>query len=271
MWFWYFLVVLVSIMENTAGIPFTSNWTLRITKAPSNIHISRETPKVQGSDGQDVLRAIHEGFNITSTMTISDQEAYVRRNSCFYVVISAEGVSPAHAGFRVLSKGSSVAVFAFGTSIFATASLMSISVALMVLCVVLSSGVFGRVTAMWIASEMNKITDPILHSVVRDRAEAARYVQEILNLPGLIVEIGGHVIINGRAVKRRNQWLCLSRYIGLLAAPFDATKLALRVHEPVEGMFNHTRSKAIASSSSSPDDHELVEMIPTNSGGSNMV
>lgn len=59
---------------------------------------------------------------------------------------------------------------------FALASLVSISVALMVLSLVLSAGVFGRLTAMSIASEMNKISDLTLHTVVSDRSEGANHV-----------------------------------------------------------------------------------------------
>lgn len=231
MWFWYFLVVIASMIENFVGVPFTNNWTLRIAKSPHNVQISEDAPVVQAREGKDVLDAIKAGFNATSVVKIPGQEAYTKRNSCFYVVISQEGVSAAHATFRVLSKASNVAVFAFGTTLFASASLMSISVSLMVLSIVLSAGVWGRVTSMWIASQMNKISDPVLHTVVSGRREAAEHMQEILKINGLIVETGGHIIVNGRAIKRRNPWLSAARYIGLLAAPFDITKLAIRTFD----------------------------------------
>ncbi|KAL8696071.1 MAG: hypothetical protein Q9201_007838 [Fulgogasparrea decipioides] len=41
----YFLVVIVSVIENFVGVPFTYNWTLRIAKAPHTIEISRDAPK----------------------------------------------------------------------------------------------------------------------------------------------------------------------------------------------------------------------------------
>ncbi|KAI4287940.1 MAG: hypothetical protein L6R35_002802 [Caloplaca aegaea] len=227
MWFWYFLVVIVSIVENFVGVPFTNNWTLRISKVPHTIQISRDAPKVQARDGKDVLDAIKSGFNATSLVKLSRQEPYTKRNSCFYVVISQEGVSAAHATFRVLSKASNVAVFAFGTALFASATLMSVSVVLMILSLVLSAGVWGRVTAMWIASQMNKVSDPVLHTVVRERLDAAGHMEEILKIPGLIVETGGHIIINGYSIKRRNPWFSTATYIGLLAAPYDITKSAI--------------------------------------------
>ncbi|KAL8717703.1 MAG: hypothetical protein Q9225_005079 [Loekoesia sp. 1 TL-2023] len=232
MWFWYFLVVIVSIIENFVGVPFTNNWTLRIVKAPHTIEISRDAPKVQARDGKDVLDAIKAGFNATSVVRIAGQEAYTKRNSCFYVVISQEGVSAPHATFRVLSKASNVAVFAFGTALFASSTLMSVSVALMILSLVLSAGVWGRVTAMWIASEMNKVSDPVLHTVVPQRSDAAEHMQEILKIPGLIIETGGHVIVNGYSIRRRNPWFSAARYIGLLAAPYDISKTAIPTLPP---------------------------------------
>ena len=66
---------------------------------------------------------------------------------------------------------------------------------------------------MWIASEMNKTTEPILHTVASDAAEQ---VEKILDLPGLIVEINGYTIVNRRAVKRRNNWLKLVPISGLV-------------------------------------------------------
>lgn len=261
MWFWYLLVAVASVIENIAGIPFTQNWTMRITKSPHNIQISHDAPVVQGSHDEDVLQAIHRGFNVTSMVTIPDQEPYVKRNSCFYVIVSAEGVSAVHACFRVISKGSSVAVFAYGTALFASASLVSVTVTVMVLGLVLVAGVFGRVTAMWIAAEMNKVSDPILHTVVQNRSEAAKHVQEILNLPDLIVEIGGHVIVNGRAIRRRNPWLSLSRYIGLLAPPFDVTKLAVRADKNLEEASQIAAKRSQSSSSSSPENPQIAEEV----------
>ena len=249
MWFWYFLVVIASIIENFVGVPFTNNWTIRIAKAPHNVEVSQDAPKVQARDGKDVLDVLKVGFNSTSVVKISGQDAYTTRKSCFYVVISQEGVSAVHACFRVLSKASNVAVFAFGTALFASSTLMSISVALMILSIVLSAGVWGRVTAMWIASQMNKNSDPVLHTVVPGRTEAADHMQEILKIPGLIVETSGHIIVNGYSIKRRNQWLSAARYIGLLAAPYDITKMAIRT-QPHSTQPHSTQSHSTGESQS---------------------
>ena len=87
MYFWYFLVVVASMIENSAIIPFTCNWTLRIAKAPPNITISDDAPLAQGREKKNILKVLEEGFNTRST-TIADNKPYTTSHRCFYVVIS---------------------------------------------------------------------------------------------------------------------------------------------------------------------------------------
>ena len=77
---------------------------------------------------------------------------------------------------------------------------------------------------MWMASEMMK-TKPVLHRVVKSRGLAAEYIDHILAIDGLVVEVMGHVIVNGRCIQRYNQWLRMSNWLGLLAGPYDTGKL----------------------------------------------
>ena len=232
MYFWYFLVVIVFVMENHTNNPFTDNWTLRILRAPSTICVSEEAPLVVGSLGRDMLGVLKSGFNTKSKVTISRTEPYTVPRVCFYAVTSKQGISSTHAALRVISKWSSVAVFAFGTTLFASAQLMSISVVLMVLVLVLSAGVLGRVVAMWIASQIHRDNQPVLHAVVRERSEAAEFVQRIMDPRGLVIEISGHIVIDGKCVHRRSEWLNWARYFGLLAAPFDVSKIAFETNGP---------------------------------------
>lgn len=143
-------------------------------------------------------------------------------------MVSIEGITSSHAFLQIISKESTIAVFAFGTTILASATLMSVSATLMVLSLVFSAGVLGRVAAMWIASEMNKSSSPILQAVVKNKEDAGKYVEEILQLDGLLIEIMGHVIINQNIIMRKNEWFCWARYVGLLAPPSDIIKLATR-------------------------------------------
>ena len=225
MYVWYFLVVVTSIMENLAGVPFSESWTMRISRAPSTIAISEDAPLVADQTDNDVINALNHGFNIRSKVQMP-KSALAQQRVCFYAVVSQEGIHVTHAILRVIAKSSSVAVFAFGTALFAAAQLMSISVALLVLALVLGAGVMGRTVSVWIAAQMHRDNVPILHTVVRDRKAAIEHMNEIFKIPGLQVEIKGHIIINNRCVWRRSEWFHLAKYIGLLASPFDITKIA---------------------------------------------
>ena len=296
MYFWYATVVLSSLLENYAGVPFSKQWTVRVSRAPK-VRISEDAPLIaqtvtegmldsesllqetpqsgsksvpgQGTtsthmDGYvniprkpvgtdaiitplgglersssnlggvaplrttptDLLRDLDMGYNTTGRVIMDPNEPWSAPRVPFYVIISLEGITTPHAVLRVISKAISVGVFAAGTATFASATLITISVALTVLCLVLGAGVFGRVVAMWMVSEMMK-TDPVLHRVATDRAEAAEYMRAILSKPGLTCELMGHIIVNGRCVKRYNKWLQWSSLFGILAPPFDLTSLAM--------------------------------------------
>lgn len=265
MLFWYSMVAISSILENIAGVPFTQQWTLRVSRAPK-LRISDDAPSVRFLEepisrivfpprlslstnppsyptaqideddysftkplerrSTDVLDALEVGLNCKGQVIMDNKEPWSASRVPFYVIISMEGISSSHAGLRVVSKAFSVACFAAGTLIFASAQFVTISVSLTVIVVVLSAGVFGRVVAMWMASEMIR-TRPILHRVVKSRAEAAAYVDHIMALDGLTVEVLGHVIVNGRCIKRYNKWLRLATWLGILAEPYDVTKLAV--------------------------------------------
>jgi len=139
-------------------------------------------------------------------------------------------------GVNLLNEG-----FAFGTALFAAATLMSISAALMVLSLTLGSAIFGRVLAMWIAAEMNKRNQPIIHAIANDEQNVEEYLQAVVSIPNLVIEIKGHVLVNGRVVHRKSQWFCWSRYIGLLAKPFDIMKIAIQ-QPPAHATFSSQKS-----------------------------
>ena len=80
---------------------------------------------------------------------------------------------------------------------------------------------------MYMASEMMK-TKPVLHKVVKSRGVAAEYIEAVLAVEGLVVEVMGHVIVDGRVVGRYSQWASWSAWAGVLAGPFDLGSLATR-------------------------------------------
>lgn len=155
-----------------------------------------------------------------------DQEApWSSAADAFYVLLSVQGVSSAHAFLRVFSKLISIGAFAVGTALFASSTLVTIIVALITATLILCAGIFGRVTAMYMASEMMR-NEPVLHRVVRSRAEAAKYLEAIFRQPDLACEVLGHVIIQGRCFKRLTRRLRRSHLLGVLAKPYNLTRLA---------------------------------------------
>lgn len=173
----------------------------------------------------DIPSDLESGHNVEAHTHRGSDKQDSNSPTPFYVIISVKGISKPHAALRVVSKAISVGVFAAGTATFASATLITISVALTTLCLVLAVGVFGRVTALWMASEMMK-TDPVLHRVLNDRGEAGQYISEMLKRRGLTFEFMGNVIIDGRCVHKYNTWFRWSTLFGILARPFDVERLA---------------------------------------------
>lgn len=267
MWLWYLIVAASSILENYAGVPFSHQWTLRVSRAPK-IRISEDAPLVRqpqctpvfqqvedtisdtvpsnskstptvqvfekvplvrrtpSGRSTEILDALRAGFNCRGQIIRDGNEPWSASRTPFYVIISLEGISGGHAALRVLSKAITIGVFVTGTAIFASTQLIYLSIAVAVLCLVLGAGVFGRVIAMWMASEMMK-TKPVLHRVVKCRGLAAEYIDRILAIDGLVVEVMGHVIVNGRCIQRYNQIIAKSSWLGLLAGPYDIGKLTM--------------------------------------------
>lgn len=148
----------------------------------------------------------------------------------FYVLLSVKGIATWHEALRTVSRVLSVGALAFGTGLFASATLVTIEPALIVLLLVLGSCIMGRATAMYMASEMIR-NKPVIHRVVRSRAEAGTYLEAILRQPGVACEVLGHVIVQGRCVKKfwtRYWWLRWTGPLGILAPPFDLRRLATR-------------------------------------------
>jgi hypothetical protein len=227
MYFWYFLVIVTSVFENYVSAPFSASWTMRVSRAPTNINISENASCIiDKAKDPNVLDRLRNGVSSRTRLSKTGNGTYDWSGSCFYVVVSIEGVTGWHALLNAISKGCTISVFAFGTALFASSTLMSITAVLMVLAVTLSCGVMARVVAMWIASVMTETSEPMLHQIVKNRDQASRYIEEILTKKGLLIEVMGHVIMNGRVIKRKNQWFSLARYIGLLAPPVPVHKLA---------------------------------------------
>lgn len=235
MFFWYFIIIITSVFDNIVAAPFTYSWTLRVARAPSKIHADSISPesRVTSFDRNlfpTVMDRLKAGVKLNHRVSFQENDKSAYSRTCFYVVISVQGISAWHGSLQLLSRMISIVVFGFGTALFASATLMSISAALMLLALVLPMAFAGRVVAMWIAAEMNKYNKSILHTVVKTKKEAGEYMEEIFDVSGLQIETMGHIILDGICFKRRSPFLSAATYIGLLAKPYTdpAVKKAVK-------------------------------------------
>lgn len=233
---WYFLVVFSCIFDSVFAAPFHTTWTLRISRLPKHLEGVDNCPSVvvdaRGAP-MSALDAVRHGINQRIWVRVNDVGGNFVPHRCFYVLISSQsGISRMNALMRCVSRALTVALFAFGTVLFASCQLMVVSGALLVLSVVLGCGILGRVVAMWLVYQLQGGDDgesTILHALVKDQAEAADYIQEIVQLPGCLVELQGHVIVEGHCIYRGpGAWQRLETYIGILQRPFDIARKSIR-------------------------------------------
>lgn len=190
----------MAIFDHLVAAPLTESWTIRVSRTPSGLILDETLRKITDPRYANALEHIKAGPVMNQRLRVSHAATSYSR-TCFYVVISVQGISSVHAAAQVVAKTGSVAVYAFGTALFASSTLMSISITLMVLCPVLFAGVAGRVIAMWIVSSMSQRNKPILHKTVRSEEEAGRYFYAIAELD-LQLEIKGQVIVMGASSRR---------------------------------------------------------------------
>jgi len=289
MYVWYSVVAFSSILENYAGVPFTKQWTMRVSKAPEGIEISDDAPilvecprdienhipafpseealisqdkprasvveipyrqsrlqsfqsessfgrrtavdtpplfkRHDSTSGSSFLNTFDaHGVNPTGRIIMYGRQGQIPSPQACYVIISVAGIERRHAVLRVFSKFVSVGVFALGTAGFASATLITITVSLTTLSLILCAGVFGRVASLWLVKELMK-QQPILQRTVKDSKTANEFVMELLAVPGLTIELNGHVFLNGRCIYRYNPWLRWSAVFGMLTEPFRVDKL----------------------------------------------
>jgi hypothetical protein len=230
---WYFLLTFSCLIENAASNPFYQTWTIRVSRAPEIMEISERCPLVVTDSIEDegaFIQNLRKGYDVDSRVVIPNSRSYAKSRVCFYVVVSQTGTSRWRAALRIFSRWCNIVVFVFGTTLFASSQLLSVSMALITSICTMFPAILGRVLSMWIALEMNKHNQAILHAVVPTHLEASKYLNAILNQKGLIFETEGHIVVDGRVICRCSQWFSWSRYVGLLAPPFNILKKATSGH-----------------------------------------
>jgi deferrochelatase/peroxidase EfeB len=94
--------------------------------------------------------------------------------------------------------------------------------AVLVLTLVLSAGVFGRAIAGWMVATVSE-KQPMIHVIANNSHEAHECVRHILRLEsataGVQIEIDGHIIVNRWRVAKRPRWYV--NILGVLANPYN--------------------------------------------------
>lgn len=118
---------------------------MRISKGPNNTNFSDNTSSIINTRFSNVLDRLSAGVNTRNGLTIRDEEPSTSSSTCFYAVVSIEGITSTHEFLQIISRACTICVLTFATSLFTSATSMSVSVSLIVLSLVLFAGVFtGR-------------------------------------------------------------------------------------------------------------------------------
>lgn len=101
------------------------------------------------SDQIGILDRLEKGCNTFSKFFLDPNRPYwSASHSSFYVIVSVRGVSNPHGALRLLSKIFSIVVYIVGTAMFASSTLATVPVAIVVASLVVIAAVFSRIIAM---------------------------------------------------------------------------------------------------------------------------
>lgn len=156
------------------------------------------------------------------------------------VMVSIVGHNKGDQIWRLLSRSFSVTVFVSGTAIFASVTLLSLIMAVVVLTLTLAAGIFGRAIAGWIVGHVSG-TEPMMHVLTNDEKEACQAIAQILRLrsddgSAFQIEIDGHILINERRVATRSKLMVA--LLGVLTEPYDITKVYHKTTISPSGTFS---------------------------------
>ena len=251
---------LTAITENYVQLPFIKQHRLYVSRVPYEIALSkgesilssvRQDASVSvanstaaSDDAASDVESETVGRQLTQLYTIPAAKVtflgstqFTETRNAVLVMISVVGSTPFASFWRLLSKSVSIAVFITGTALFASATLVSLPMAVMALTLVLSAGVFGRAIAGWMVRRVAD-EEPMIHVIVNTRDEANGSICQILKLHWadrayVQVEIDGHVFVNGRRVGRRTKWHVA--ILGVLAKPYDLLRARDKSEDRAEG------------------------------------
>ncbi|KAI9779650.1 MAG: hypothetical protein M1816_003455 [Peltula sp. TS41687] len=258
---WYFMVTFTAVTENYVQLPFIETYKFYISSVAYHISTVGGESIIdyfkEGKAADNVAIALHQLNTLkTAHLTIRGSRQYTRSRNSVMVMVSVAGDTRFGSLWRLLSKSLSIGVYVTGTALFASVTLLSLQMAVLVLTLNLSAGVFGRAIAGWVVSRVSE-TEPIIHVISHTRHEAYQAVAEILCIRSddgtpFQVEVNGHIFLDQRRVVKRSWWPVA--FLGVIAEPYDLRKACHPVsssmgedHSPFLGMDpNVTRKESVA-------------------------
>ena len=235
------------MVENWSNLPFEKQWQLFISDVPYRVEIEGgdDIMSQLQSHEDSISRSLHRLSRLRAGRVIM-KGSRVHTNAVNTVMVMISMVAKDNhldSVIRLCTKMSSIGVFVTGTAFFASAQLLALPMAVMVITFILAAGVFGRGFANWIVTRIDR-EEPMIHVIVKDPREAHDVIAGILGLDDqsplqtsdqqdgdgdksgrqVQVEIEGHVFIKKRRVGHRSPLHVKVK--GILAKPFDVRSVA---------------------------------------------
>lgn len=134
------------------------------------------------AESEGAGRALTQLYTIPAAkVSFLGSTQFTETRNAVLVMISVIGSAPFASLWRLLSKSVGIAVFITGTALFASATLISLPIAVMALTLVLSAGVFSRAIAGWMVRRVAD-EEPMIHVLVNTGDEANGAPCRILKL-----------------------------------------------------------------------------------------
>ncbi len=221
-------VTLSAFAEDRAHRPFKKTYKLYVSSLPYDVEILGGQPITDyfsnHTASENALNQLK--YLKPAAMNFFGSSLHTPARNSVIVMVSIVGQQKWEPIWQRLSRAFSVAVFVTGTAFFASVTLLSLIMAVVVLTLTLAAGNFGRAIASWIFSHVAG-TEPMIHIISSTKEEAYQAIAEILSLKSndgspFQVEINGNIFINERRVAARS-WLNVAMF-GVLAEPYDIVK-----------------------------------------------
>ena len=234
-------VTFIAIVENWSNLPFAQQWQLFISDVPYRVEIEGGDNIMDQLSGHEdsISRSLHRLSRLRAGRVLfKGSRVHTQPVNTVIVMISMIAKdNHLDSVVRLCTKMSSIGVFVTGTAFFASAQLLALPMAVMVITFILAAGVFGRGFANWIVTRIDR-EEPMIHVIVKDPKEAHDVIAGILDLDHerplnpnegdksgrqVQIEMDGHVFIKKRRVGHRSPLHVKIK--GILANPFDLRKV----------------------------------------------